>query len=545
MAVLLQNRPTSLPRANVRSAAEPFPDDQYVTVSNVPVFAEHETKSRDGRTLRFSRPELEAVANRCNQRIAETGDYATVCVGHTSDPGDSVQREPRVIGAAGPFRVGLLGEPGHRQRYCILADFHIKRDRLSDYESHPRRSPELWLEDSYDEMFLDPISLLGAEAPRLDMGLAPIVDAKGDDGAFTHLYSAMRQGRLREKYAAAGPATANVFVPAAEPEGQRRQYAADSTQKPQTKKEPHLMLAPEDIKQIVDAIEQLDWVAAVKELLATEQAEHQAAELPPVPGEVAPSEPPLATPEPPPTPPVPPVEPALDAAPPVPGEAPPPVPPAEPEKEKNAMAGVGAPPTTPPKKYAADVGETGKSKDEKGNPEVKIKDLSDDEIEKYLCDRRKKKYAAEQEAETPPAGEENKARYSQLDSRLAELEADRALRIDQARSAKLEQLRYHRVFDFNKEVERCKYAKMPNDVAFVEHCTTIAENYIPTLANAPMPVPDELLDAKPAATPPKRERYSKDVADKAASYCYQQSLIGKAVDYATVLDIFAAGKTPE
>ena len=47
-------------------------------------------------------------------------------------------------------------------------------------------------------MFLDPIALLSAECPRLDMGL---------------LYSAMKSGRVVEKYTAVAPAAGHSFVP--------------------------------------------------------------------------------------------------------------------------------------------------------------------------------------------------------------------------------------------------------------------------------------------------------------------------------------------
>ena len=556
MAVALaQNE--QLPRANVRPASEPFPEEQFVTIPNVPVFAEHQTKSRDGRTLRFSRDELQAVANRCNQRISETGDYAAISVGHTSDPGEPHQT-PEVIGAAGPFRLGLLGESGQRQRYCILADFHVRRDRLDRYNANPRRSPELWLEDSYDEMFLDPISLLGAEAPRLDMGLTSMIDAKGSDGAFSHLYSAQKNGRLREKYAAASPGDCNVFVPAMGND-KPKHYAAEPAQDQTERKT--LMLQPEDIRQIVDAIEGLDWVQEVKQLLTVEQAENQAMETPPVPG----GEPPIdeaaiapgaalpdaqaGTTEPPP------MEPNLEEPPVVPGkESAPPVPPKKEEPE-------------PKKNYSAE-GNAPKGSKETVGP--KLDSMSDEEIEKYLCERKKKKYSAEGTVEgdgvKPAAGEveghagataaegsvagesqsENKAKYSALQGRIDKLEADRVERIEEARTARLGQLRYHRAFDLNKEVERCRYSKM-NDDQFNEHTRVISENYIPTNANAPLPVPDELLDSKmaPPSLRPQPERYSKEAAEQAVKYCTELAMQGKTPSYERVLENIVNGRPAE
>ncbi|GAG42717.1 unnamed protein product, partial [marine sediment metagenome] len=182
-----------LPRANVRETGD-FPLDEFETIPNVPVFAEHKTTARDGRELAFGMAELSMVAKRCNQRIADSGDYAVVCFGHTPSP-DENKPMPELCGYAGPFKIGRLGKDN---RPAILADFHIHKDDMGKFKRHPRRSPEVWLEDKYEDMFLDPIALLSAECPRLDMGL---------------LYSAMKSGRVVEKYTAVAPAAGNAFVP--------------------------------------------------------------------------------------------------------------------------------------------------------------------------------------------------------------------------------------------------------------------------------------------------------------------------------------------
>src|SRR5262245_30899046 len=115
--------PASLPQANVRPPGE-FPAEEFVNIPDVPVFAEHTATGRDGRTLRYSAAELQAVAERCNRRIRETGDYAGLCIGHTPEL-EAVQagtaRYPDLVGFAGPFKLGLIGE-GQKKRYAILAD---------------------------------------------------------------------------------------------------------------------------------------------------------------------------------------------------------------------------------------------------------------------------------------------------------------------------------------------------------------------------------------------------------------------------------------
>jgi hypothetical protein len=156
-----------------------FAESRYIRIPNVPVFRAHRTRDNDGKPLIFGPKELQELAENCNRRIRESGDYAAVIVGHTSDKEDVIQRHPEVIGYAGPFRLGTMGQPGERQVYCILADFWIRKDKLDVYHAHPRRSAELWLQG--ETSFLDPIALLGGDPPRLDLGLAP--EAKGGDGA--------------------------------------------------------------------------------------------------------------------------------------------------------------------------------------------------------------------------------------------------------------------------------------------------------------------------------------------------------------------------
>ena len=85
-------------------------------------------------------------------------------IGHTPDPQGGEAPQPELVGYAGPFRLGTIGE-GERKCWAILADFHVFRNDLAKVRKHPRRSPELCLEDSYEEMFLDPIAC-SARRPR-------------------------------------------------------------------------------------------------------------------------------------------------------------------------------------------------------------------------------------------------------------------------------------------------------------------------------------------------------------------------------------------
>jgi hypothetical protein len=213
-----------------------FPEDAFVNVRDVPVFVAHEAELSDGRRVVFGPEELAAIVENCNRRIEETGDYAVVTLGHTPAPGED-RPQPEVVGFAGPFRLGeFAGKP------AILADFHIFKEHKDVLKRYPRRSPEFRLVDDLRKTHLDPIALLGAEPPRLDMGL-------------TLLYSEREGNVLVERYAAVMPAGSNTFVPTV-PSQDKERYTMDQ----------------DLLKQIIEAFNELDWVKWVKRKMAEEQA---------------------------------------------------------------------------------------------------------------------------------------------------------------------------------------------------------------------------------------------------------------------------------
>lgn len=213
-----------------------FPADKFFSVEDVPVFVEHEARLSDGRTISFDRARLERIAANCNRRIAETGDYAVVTLGHTPTPNEPGKPMPEVVGFAGPFRVGEYGG-----KAAVLADMHIFIERKEELRRWPRRSPEFRLTGP-DDIYLDPIALLGAEPPRLDMGL-------------TMLYSERSEGAPVERYAFAMPSGGNVFVPGVIGDQRREKY----------------QMTDEQLKLIIEAIEKLDWVQWIKKKIAEEQ----------------------------------------------------------------------------------------------------------------------------------------------------------------------------------------------------------------------------------------------------------------------------------
>jgi len=341
----------------------PFPAERFVTLRDVPVFVEHETIAKDGRRLRFGRAELEAVCRRCNQRIDQTGDYAAVTLGHTPAPGEQ-KPEPPVVGFAGPFRLGKVGD-----KWAILADMHIYREDVERVKKYPRRSPELWLEKTYDRMFMDPIALLGAEAPRLDMGLMM-------------LYQARREGVLVEKYAAVHPSAANVFVPDHEPEDYQ--------------KEETMALSQEDIQQLIEALEGLDWVQWAKAQMAAGQP------------------------------------------------APEPEPEPEPEPKKEAF------------QQPSDQIDPEKARQILEDGQVGGKPLTEEQRKMFGAAAAKLKDAKAEHAQA----QKYARLEAEVEHLRTQLQEEQAHRLNAERYSRLYELRQQFAFDLDKEVERCQAAKM-------------------------------------------------------------------------------------
>jgi len=245
-----------------------------VQIRDVPVFAEHETVGRDGKPVRYGRDELLAICDRCNNRISDTGDFAALTFGHTPTKEEKLAgvEQPMVAGYAGPFRVGMIGKDN--PRFAIFADENHYRDTAAQARKSPRRSPEVWLHPRIDQRFMDPIALLGAETPRLDLGMR---------------YA--KFGELEvERYTADAPGACNTFVPGPVNTAKRK----ERYEEPQiTDKEPS-MISPEDIQQIVAAVMQtkaMQWAAQEAEKAASPGAPEPG--VPGAPPAVPPEKPPV------------------------------------------------------------------------------------------------------------------------------------------------------------------------------------------------------------------------------------------------------------
>lgn len=264
-----------------------FPASKFRRVRNRPVFVEH-TKPRMKRDPvtgheyevleKYDRDALAAIVDRCNERILDTGDFSPLTEGHTPDPEEVAKgaRVPDVLGYSGPYRLGMIGNK--KPRWAVFCDEFQHLESVPKLDRMTRRSPEVWLEERMQDRFFDPIAALGAETPRLDTGLGR--------------FGRRADGRLVEKYSAAAvaPSGANTFIPSDGGE-RKREYAADAQPSDNGAKP---MMSPEDVKMIVDAIEQLPWVQFVKEQMGAQAGggPDEAAGAGAAPPPSAPAEPP-------------------------------------------------------------------------------------------------------------------------------------------------------------------------------------------------------------------------------------------------------------
>lgn len=222
-----------------RIAEEKFPADQFVRVRNSVIFCEHEAKNSKGEVQKYDKSALDKIARRCNERIADTGDFAALAAGHTPDRDELVKGMPMpdVLGFVGPFRVAKFGE--RKPRWAILADeWQFKEDR-EKLRKLPRRSVELWMAENMDDRLIDPVAALGAETPRLDTGLR-----------FTRMGDT-----VVEKYTAVAPAAGNTFVKNfGEPK--KENYAVNDQEK----------------RELLDAIFQTQEFQWIREQMDTEES---------------------------------------------------------------------------------------------------------------------------------------------------------------------------------------------------------------------------------------------------------------------------------
>jgi hypothetical protein len=192
---------------------EAYEEDDFVVFPVVPVFKEHVREVDDPEStpekplprirVKFDADDMESIALACNERIEDTGDFPVICVRHNPEDG-SEDRD--VVGFFGPFWTDDFGNKTPRK--AVFAQFRIFKKERERTDRYPRHSVEYWpaskdpRDPDYRRGTFDPCSLLGSEAPHLDLGLR---------------YQKSQSGRRSLNYQMDAPATtaggSNTFVP--------------------------------------------------------------------------------------------------------------------------------------------------------------------------------------------------------------------------------------------------------------------------------------------------------------------------------------------
>jgi hypothetical protein len=144
-----------------------FSPDRYQKQEDVCVFAEHETTDSQGQPRKYDLRKLARIVRYCNERALEHEAFAAIADRHTSNPGDPCPTEPRVMGYAGPYRLGLIGQK--KPTWAIFADEYRFPGEAETFLQKNRRSVELWTDKRTGRMWFDPLTTCGADAPRLPL----------------------------------------------------------------------------------------------------------------------------------------------------------------------------------------------------------------------------------------------------------------------------------------------------------------------------------------------------------------------------------------
>jgi len=160
----------SLPESKWGASAKYDFDNEakWYTVKNVPLLDEHIMTDDDGKPVaHVRRNDLIEISRNNNNRVRETGDPATLILGHTSD--DPQAPEKPAKGFAVNYKVLPFKRDPKTGKiiYAVHSDYKLRHKHAHLIEDFPRRSVELW----WNKKELDPIALLGGTTPERDLGV--------------------------------------------------------------------------------------------------------------------------------------------------------------------------------------------------------------------------------------------------------------------------------------------------------------------------------------------------------------------------------------
>ncbi len=158
------NQMTDYGRANVYDFDN---SAKWVTVSDVPLLDEHTMTNDNGEPIaEVDKSALEEIARNNNRKVYDTGDPATLILGHTSDDPRAPEKPAKgfvVNYKVKPFKRDENG----RVVYAIHGDYKVRHKNSHLLEDYPRRSVELW----WHKKDIDPIAMLGGSSPERDLGV--------------------------------------------------------------------------------------------------------------------------------------------------------------------------------------------------------------------------------------------------------------------------------------------------------------------------------------------------------------------------------------
>jgi hypothetical protein len=462
-----------------KRAYEKFGDDEFAHILNVPHFKEHEypwmPRNADGspkldedgqpivRKEVYDFDSLRRICENMNDRIADTGDFPPLTDKHSPKKG-SEESKPRLVGFAGPFGMGMVGNVN--PRWAIVAkQEHWFKDKSYLAREMPRRSAEVYLGRPMEHRILDPVTVLGADTPALDMGIhyaAAQNNAASEefdlDAIDQHAYYSGPP--ILATYA--GPCFAggaNTFVPAfgtkkkANYSEEPPAPASPAAPAAQTQGTPS-MLSPEDANVIIKALmetEPMQWVIGkMQEDMAPKQD--------------------------------------------------------TPDQKLNDPAMAQPAPKEQLSEEESPVIEPGQET-LRGDGDPDPNDTNDEIPPMPEKDKQKKVGYSERDQERIET-----VKYSALEAKVAALEADNAkIKLEKAQSERKSRISSLRMagldIDVDEEVQRCSLENMPTDREFDNHLDVIAKYAAKMPINMALHLPDApIIEDRRAAEVRKQSR---------------------------------------
>lgn len=226
-------------------AARLYSADQYDSVADVCLFAEHDAPKRlpDGTetVTRYDAQKLSEIIRENNFRIEDTDTYPGLVDKHTVPAPQRDPLPPKTLGYVGPFRLGMIGR--RDPRWAVFGDEHRRKEAAAVLSERPRRSVEVLTLKANGRTYIDPVAAI-SEAPRLALPVQ---------------YSAEESGEVEiERYSALSPVPAapggmNTYIQRFDA-GQPDPAAAPVN--PQGNPQGNPMATDQDVRQVIDAIMQ-------------------------------------------------------------------------------------------------------------------------------------------------------------------------------------------------------------------------------------------------------------------------------------------------